>query len=79
MKYLALLSSCNYNANVPQHLSNEEMKGKALTIQKVDENNLVVLVENDVYIKYIENFLDDATKFEKVKIKKEVFDFFNKP
>ena len=55
------------------------MKVKALTIQKVDENNLVVLVENDVYIKYIENFLDDATKFEKVKIKKEVFDFFNKP
>ena len=41
-----------------------------LIIQKAD-----VLVEKDVYIRHIEKTLDDATKFEKVKIKKGILNF----
>ena len=39
------------------------------------KGNSVVLVEKDVYIRYIEKLLDDATKFEKVKIKKGILNF----
>ena len=43
-----------------------------LVIQKADKGNSVALVEKDVYIKHIEKILDDATKFEEVKTKKEI-------
>ena len=72
----------NYNANIPQHLSNEEFEALKnlsancnLIIQKADKGNSVVLVEKDVYIRHIEKILDDATKFKQVKIKKEILDF----
>ena len=72
----------NYNANIPQHLSNEEFEALKnlsancnLIIQKADKGNSVVLVEKDVYIRYIEKILDDATKIKQVKIKKEILDF----
>ena len=72
----------NYNANIPQHLSNEEFEALKnlsancnLIIQKADKGNSVVLVEKDVYIRHIEKILDDATKFEKVEIKKGILNF----
>ena len=82
IKDLALTSFRNYNANIPQNLSNEEFEALKnlpancnLVIQKADKGNSVVLVEKDVYIRYIEKILDDATKFEKVKIEKEILNF----
>ena len=72
----------NYNANIPQYLSNEEfeaLKNRSancnLIIQKADKGNSVVLVDKDVYIRHIEKILDDARKFEKVKIKKGILNF----
>ena len=82
IKDLALTSFRNYNANIPQNLSNEEFEALKnlpancnLVIQKADKGNSVVLVEKDVYIRHIEKILDDATKFEKVKIEKEILNF----
>ena len=84
IKDLALISLRNYNANIPQHLSNEESEALKnlpancnLIIQKADKGNSVVLVEKDVYLVYrhIEKILDDATKCEKVKIKKGILNF----
>ena len=46
-----------------------------LIIQKTDKGNSVALVEKNVYIRHIEKILDDATKFGKVKIKKEILNF----
>ena len=70
------------NANITQHLSNEEFEALKnlsancnLTIQKAGKGNSVVLVEKDVYIRHIEKILDDATKFEKVKVKKGILNF----
>ena len=81
IKDLALTSFRNYNANIP-HLSNEEFEALKdlsancnLIIQKADKGNSVVLVEKDVYIRHIEKILDDATKFEKVRIKKGILNF----
>ena len=37
--------------------------------------NSVALVEKEVYTMHIEKNLGDATKFEKVKIKKEILNF----
>ena len=55
IKDLALTSFRNYNANIPQHLSNEEFEALKnlsancnLIIQKVDKGNSVVSVEKDV-------------------------------
>ena len=82
IKDLVLISFRNYNANIPQHLSNEEFEvlknlsaNCNLIIQKADKGNSVALVEKDVYIRHIEKILDDATKFEKVKIKKGILNF----
>ena len=46
-----------------------------LIIQKTDKGNSVAFVEKNVYIRHIEKILDDATKFGKVKIKKEILNF----
>ena len=50
------MSFCNYKANAPQHLSNEEfevlktLSGNCnLAIQKADKGNSVVIVEKDVF------------------------------
>ena len=82
IKDLALTSLLNYSVITPQHLSNEEFEGlKNLSaiwnsiIQKGDKGNPVVLVEKDVYIRNIEKILDNATKFEKMKIKKGILNF----
>ena len=50
----------NYNVNIP-HFSNKEYEA--------------LKVEKDVYIRHIEKILDDATKFQKVKIKKGIVNF----
>ena len=73
----------NYNANIPQHFSNEEFEALKnlsencnLIIQKANEGNSVLLVEKDVYIRVIEKILDEvSTKFEKVKIKKGILNY----
>ena len=72
----------NYNANITYYLSNEELEAlknlsanSHLIIQKADKGNSVVLVKKDVYIRHIEKILDDSTKFEKVKVKKETLNF----
>ena len=78
----------NYNANIPQHLSNKFKRSNPvfealnnlsancnLITQKADKGNSVVLVEKNVYIRHIEKILDDATKFENVKIKKGILNF----
>ena len=46
-----------------------------LIIQKTDKGNSVAFVEKNIYIRHIEKILDDATKFGKVKIKKEILNF----
>ena len=72
----------SYSANIPQHLSNEQFEMSKnlpsnfnLIIQKVDKGNSVVLVEKDVHIRNIEKILNNATKFEKMKIKKGILNF----
>ena len=79
---LALTFFRNCNANIPQHLSDEEFEtlknlpGNCnLVIQKADKGNSVVLFEKDVYIRHIEKILDDNTKCGKVKIKKGILNF----
>ena len=79
---LALKSFRNYNASIRQHLSNEEFEvlknlsaNCNLIIQKADKGSSAVLFEKTVYIRHIETILDDAAKFEKVKIKKEILNF----
>ena len=81
-KDLALRSFCNYNVDIPQHLPNEELEAlKNLSanynsiIQKVNKGNSAVLVEKDFYIRHIEKILDEATKFEKVKIREGILNF----
>ena len=81
IKDLALTSFRNYNANIP-YLSNEEFEALKnlsancnLIIQKADKGNSIVLVEKNVYIRHTEKILDDATKFEKIKIKKGILNF----
>ena len=66
IKDTALTSFRNYNANVPQHLSNEEFEALKtlsgnfnLVIQKADKGNSVVIVEKDVYVRHMETILCD--------------------
>ena len=81
IKHTALTSFRNYNANVPQHLSNEEFEALKtsgncnLVIQKADKGNSVVIVEKDVYVRHMETILSDLNKFEKVIIKKGILNF----
>ena len=82
IKDTALTSFRNYNANVPQHLSNEEFealktlsKNCNLVIQKADKDNLVAIIEKDVYLRHMETIISDHNKFEKVSIKKGILNF----
>ena len=59
-KDLALTSFRNYNANIKQHLSNEEfeaLKNRSVNCnfisQKADKGNSVVLVKKNVYIRHM--------------------------
>ena len=79
IKDTALTSFRNYNANVPQHFSNEEFEALKtlsgncnLVTQKADKDNSVVIVEKDVYARHMETILSDLNKFEKVSIKKGI-------
>ena len=72
----------DFNANVPQHLSNEEFEALKtlsgncnLVIQKADKGNSVVIVEKDIYVRHMETILSDLNKFEKVSIKKGILNF----
>ena len=83
IKDTALTSFCNYNANVPQHLSNEEFEGLKtlskncnLVVQKADKGNPVDIVEKDVYLRHMEKVISDHNKFGKVSIKKGILIFF---
>ena len=56
-----LTSFRNYNANVPQHLSNREFEALKtlstncnLVIEKADKGNSVAIVEKDVYLRHVE-------------------------
>ena len=60
IKDTTLTSFRNYNANVAQHLSNEEFealkilsKNCNLIIEKADKGNSVVIVEKDVYLRHM--------------------------
>ena len=82
IKDTALTSFRNYNANVPQHLSNKEFEALKtlsgncnLVIQKADKGNSVVIVEKDVNVRHMETILSDLYKFEKVSIKKGILNF----
>ena len=46
-----------------------------LIFQKADKDNSVVLVEKNDYIRHIEKKIDNATKFEKVNVKKGILNF----
>ena len=82
IKDTALTSLRNYNANVPQHLTNEEFEALKplsgncnLVIQKPDKGNSVVIVEKDVYVRHMETIVSDLNKFGKVRIKKGILNF----
>ena len=77
IKDAALSSFRFYNTNVPQNLSDEEVKAcdklsknNNLVVQKADKGNSVVVFDSDVYVNNMENILEDKTKFEKVDLKK---------
>ena len=44
-------------------------------MQKADNNNSVVTVGKDVYLRYLETILSDPNKFEKVSIQKRILNF----
>ena len=46
-----------------------------LIVPKANKVNSVVLVEKNMYFRQMEKVLDDATKFEKVKIKNRILNF----
>ena len=48
---------------------------KVFLIQKADKDSSVVLVHRDVYVKHMENILNDNTKFERVDIKTRTLNF----
>ena len=80
IKDTTLTSFRNYNATVPQRLSNEEFEGLKilskncnLVIQKA--SNSVVIAEKDVYLRYIETILSNHNKFEKVSMNKGILNF----
>ena len=65
-----------------QNISNEEFEALKnvsancnLIVQKANKANSVVLVEKDMYFRHMEKVLDDATKFDKVKLRMEFWTF----
>ena len=79
IKEASLTSCCNNNNIVLQHLSNEEFealknlsKNCNLVMQRAEKGNSVVIVEKDVYLRYMETILSES---EKVNIKKGILNF----
>ena len=79
IKDTALGSFRFYNENVPQNLSDEELKAlykkKILVVHREDKGNTVVLVDRDVYVNHMGIILKDNTKFQKVDIKTTTLNF----
>ena len=46
-----------------------------MVIQKANKGNSIVIVEKDVYSRYMETILSNYNKFEKVSIKKGILNF----
>ena len=44
-------------------------------MQKANKGNSIVIVEKDVYSRYMETILSNYNKFEKVSIKKGILNF----
>ena len=75
-KETALFSFRQYNKSPQQNLSKEELaalaslsKNKDIVIQKSDKGNSVVIVDNETYIKRMENLLSN----ERVTLKNDAF------
>ena len=77
-KEAALSSYRNYNNNVPQHLSKEEIlalqnlrKNKNVVIQKSDKGNSAAVVHQADYLDKMDNLLNDTQKFENINLKSD--------
>ena len=76
IKDVALTSFRNYNVNLPLNLLDEECKALQnlskntnLVMQKSDNGNSVVILDEGVYTKRRESLLSDNAKFEKLILK----------
>ena len=83
-KEAALFYFRNYNNNVPQHLSKEQLlalqnlrKNKNIVIHKSGKGNSVVVVDQADYLDKMEILLNDTQKFEKINLKN--FEFCYQP
>ena len=77
-KEAALSFHRNYNNNVPQHLSKEEIlvlqnlrKNKNVVIQKSDKGNSAAVVHKADYLDKMDNLLNDTRKFENINLKSD--------
>ena len=77
---LSCFSFCNLN--IPQNLSDEELKAfeklsinNNFIVQKEDKVNSVVLLHRNVYINHNENILKNKTKCEKIERKTRTLNF----
>ena len=77
-KEAALSSYRNYNNNVPQQLSKEEIlalqnlrKNKNVVIQKSDKGNSAAVVHQADYLDKMDNLLNDTQKFENINLKSD--------
>ena len=68
--------------NLPRNLSDEEFKALQnlskntnLVIHKLDKENSVVILDEDVYVKHMESLLSNKAEFEKVNTKKGLLNF----
>ena len=48
------------------------MKSDHLIIQKADKGNVVVIIDENVYIEKMESILNDTFKFQEVELKKSM-------
>ena len=76
IKDTALSSFHTYNNNVPQHLTKGEFdaltnisKNKQTVIQISGQGNSIVIFDRGKYIKKMENFSRDPSKFQKTAVK----------
>ena len=79
-KGTALSSFRQYNKNPQQNISKEELaaltnlsKNKDIAIQKSDKGNSVVIVDQDTYIKRMENLLSFQRNLKKLLWKMTLF------
>ena len=79
-KETILFSYRQYNKSPQQNLSKGEFealaslrKNKGFVIQKCDKRNSVIIVDQETYIKRMENPLSDQRKLERVTLKNDAF------